>query len=91
MNDNSWVLVHDSVSQELSGKLDAESVRATSAALSRLAALVLPVFCMKKRDIDSPNRDQLVRLHPFRLVHGITPDNVPTRVIVVRLQSPRTC
>jgi hypothetical protein len=54
-----------------------------------LAALVFPVSFGEKRDIYSPNRHHLTRLKTACLVHGVAPDDVPTWVIVMRLQRPR--
>ena len=89
MNGDSGALVHGAFFQKRCGKLDSEGVRPAPAPLSRLAAFVFPVLLAKKGNIDPPNRNKFAWLHSFGLVDGIAPDNVPTWVIVVRLQSPK--
>jgi hypothetical protein len=86
-NRNPGILVHDAVFQKLCGKLDPESVRAATTALSGFAPFVLPVFFAEKRDVNAPNRHNLAELQALGLVDCIAPDDVPAGVIVVRLQS----
>jgi hypothetical protein len=43
---------------------------------------------VKKNNVNSPNSNQLVCLHAFRLVDRITPNYVPAGVIVVGTVKP---
>ena len=88
MDGDPGILVDDTIFQKLGGKLESESMRATAATLSSFAAFILPVFFAKKNNIDSPDRSSLADLQPFCEVNRIAPHNVPTWVIVVRLQCP---
>jgi hypothetical protein len=91
MNGDPRILVDDTVFQELLRKLDSEGVRAAATTLSGFAALVLPVLPVEESNVNAPNRSNPADFQPFSLVDCVAPNNVPSRVIEVRLQRPWAC
>lgn len=89
-NGDSGILVHDAAPQKLRRKLNSEGVRTATATLSGFAPFVLPVFFVEERNVHSPDRNSLAEFQPLGLVDRVAPNNILARVIVVRLQSPRT-
>lgn len=58
--------------------------------LGSFAALVLPLLALEEREIDAPDEDRSAPFHSPRRIDRVAPHDVPTRVIVVRLNCPRT-
>lgn len=58
--------------------------------LGSFAALVLPLLALEEREIDAPDEHRSAPFHSPRRIDGVAPHDVPTRVIVVRLNCPRT-
>lgn len=54
------------------------------------ARFVLPVILVEIYNIDAPNDDRLASLNPHGWIDEITPHDVPARVVIVRLECPRT-
>ena len=58
-------------------------------ASARLTSLVLPVARRQEDNVNAPDNYWMARLNRLRGVDQITPNHVPTRMIVVRLDRPR--
>jgi hypothetical protein len=82
---NSWTLVDDGVFESSRRVLYPKRVGAPATAFTCFASLVFPVLFAKKGDIDPPDHYNLPGLQAPRLVDRITPDYVPSGVVVVRL------
>ena len=67
-----------------------ESVRSAAPGRTCCAPLVLPFIFLKKRNIDSPDNHRTVRFERTRRINEVTPNHVPSRMIVVGLKGPRT-
>jgi hypothetical protein len=76
------------VSYNYRGILDAESVCSAAVAFGRFAALVLPVVFEEEWNIHAPDDDRSTPLHSFGGIDGIPPHDIPSRMIVVRLNCP---
>jgi len=59
---DSRILVDNAVLQAFGWILDTEGVGTTAVTFAGLAAFVLPVFLMKKGNVDSPDRDKFASL-----------------------------
>lgn len=58
-------------------------------ASARLTSLVLPVVRRQKDNVNAPDYYWVARLNRLRGVDQITPNHIPARMIVVRLDRPR--
>lgn len=61
----------------------------TAVPLGSFAALVLPLLALEEREIDAPDEDRSAPFHSPRRIDRVAPHDVPTRVIVVRLNWPK--
>jgi len=87
-NDDVGALVDGFVGQLFRGIANAESVRPTTAGISSGTPFILPVRLFEEHDIDAPNDDGLARVERFSRIDEVAPNNIPTGVVVVRLDGP---
>src|SRR5262249_23071702 len=83
-------LIRRSVAKCLRWKAQTEGVRSPPALSTSSAAFVFPVRLVHKHDIHPPNDDRLASFDPARRIDEVAPDDVPPRMVVVRLNGPRT-
>ncbi len=88
--DDFWVVINDGAGKAACRQLYAKGVSSTTSAFTGPASLVFPVFFTQKRNINSPNHHGFPSLDDFGRINQIAPYDVPARMVVVRLQSPRT-
>ncbi len=66
----------------------AECMGATAAASTGFARLIFPVFLGEKNHVYPPYHDWFAWLDRLRWVNKISPNDVPARMIVMRLNGP---
>jgi hypothetical protein len=80
-----WVPINYRPSKTSCGIPYTKGVRSSSATLCCRASLIFPIASAEKWDVNSPNRDDFSRFDAPGLVDHVSPHNVPTGVVVVRL------
>src|ERR1035437_261792 len=86
--DDPWGLVNDRTRNHAGWILDAKCVSPAAMPFGSFGAFVLPVFFLEKRYVHTPDERGPAALHTFGRVNRIAPDDVPPRVVVVRLDGP---
>ena len=69
----------------LCGILDSKSVRSTATSGTCAAASVFPILLFYEQDVHAPDDDGLASLNGFCRIYEVSPDDVPARVVIVRL------
>jgi len=69
-------------------QLDSECVGAAATQRACFAGFVFPVILPKEHHVDAPNHDRAVGFDRHRRINEVSPDDVPSRMIVVGLDRP---
>lgn len=66
-------------------------MRSATFAFGRIASLILPIASGQEDNVYAPDDYRVAGLNRLRGVDEVTPDDIPTGMIVVRLYRPRPC
>src|SRR5438552_14978950 len=76
--------------QCLSDILDAKRMGSSATSFTRRTLLIFPVLLLQENNIYAPNDHWLPGFERFGFIYKVTPDYIPSRMIVVRLYCPWT-
>lgn len=80
------VVIDDGAGKAFCREFYAKCMGSPPSTFMGLASLVFPVFLAEKRNINSPDHHSFPSLDNPGRIDQIPPDDVPARVVVVRLQ-----
>ncbi len=88
--DDARSVVDPCIPQPQSRRAESESMGPATSSGACLAAFVFPVLLAKQGNVYAPDDDLLAWFQNFGGVHEVPPDDVPTGMVVVGLNSPRS-